>query len=207
MHALLLRSICAHGLRFARNTRGTAALEFAIVLPLVCTILFVTFELVQVVRAGMQVSRAATSIADMVAQQSAGVSSGRTGSIGYFCRAAQLTMLPLPTGATSGAGAFGVSIVSVTNYSGVGAQVDWESDRSCKAAGTPLRATAVSLATAPINLVANAGKPGDSVIVVRVFYHYHSALQYLLPGDLVLTQTAFARPRGNQPVACTAPCS
>lgn len=207
MSRLSMMSIRALGLRFARDTRGTAALEFAIVLPLVFMIVFVVFELVQEVRAGMQVSSAARSIADMVAQQSAGLTSGSSGSIGYFCRAAQLTMLPLPTGATSGAGAFAVSVASVTHYSGAGVQVDWESDRSCNAAGAALGATAIALATGPINLVANAGKPGDSVIVVRVSYHYHSALQYLLHGDLVLTQTAFARPRGNQPVGCAAPCS
>jgi len=207
MRALFMKAIRAHGVRFARDTRGTAALEFAIVLPLICAIVFITYDLVQMVRAGMQVSTAATSIADMVAQQSGGLTGGSTGSIGDFCRAAQWTMLPLPTGTTSGAGAFAVSVASVTNYSGTGPQVDWESDRSCKAAGQRLGATAISLATGPINLIPNAGKPGDSIIVVRVTYSYRSAIQYLLQGNQLLTKTALARPRGNQPIACAAPCS
>jgi Flp pilus assembly protein TadG len=207
MHALSIKWFRAHGLRFARDTRGAAALEFAIVLPLVCAIVFITYDLVQMVRAGMQVSTAAASIADMVAQQSAGVTSGSAGSIGDFCRAAQWTMLPLPTGATSGAGAFAVSVASVTNYSGTGPTVDWESDRSCKAAGQHLGGSAIGLATSPVNLIANAGKPGDSVIVVKVTYYYQSAIQYLLLGNQALSKTAFARPRGNQPIACAAPCS
>ena len=207
MRARLMRWIRAQGVRFARDTRGTAALEFAIVLPLVCAIVFITYELVQMVRAGMQVSTAATEIADMVAQQSVGLTSGSAGSIGDFCRAAQWTMSPLPTGTTSGAGAFAVSVASVTNYSGTGPKVDWESDRSCKAAGQPLGATAISLATGPNNLIPNAGKPGDSIIVVRVTYRYQSAIQYLLQGNQLLTKTALARPRGNQPIACAAPCS
>jgi Flp pilus assembly protein TadG len=207
MRALSIKSIRAHGVRFAHDTRGTAALEFAFVLPLVCAIVFVTYELVQMVRAGMQVSTAATSIADMVAQQSSGLTSGSTGSIGDFCRAAQWTMLPLPTGTASGAGAFAVSVASVTNYSGTGPKVDWESDRSCKAAGQRLGATAIKLATGPIDLIPNAGTPGDSIIVVRVTYRYQSALRYLLQGNQLLTKTALARPRGNQPIACAAPCS
>jgi Flp pilus assembly protein TadG len=207
MLPLSVTSIRAHGLRLARDTRGAAALEFAIVLPLICAIVFVTYDLVQMVRAGMQVATAATSIADMVAQQSAGVTSGGTGSIGAFCRAAQWTLLPLPTGATGGAGAFAVSVASVTNYSGTGPKVDWESDRSCKAAGQHLGGSAITLATGPVNLIANAGKPGDSVIVVSVTYQYQSAIQYLLHGDQALTKTAVARPRGNQPVVCAAPCS
>ena len=207
MRARLMKRIRAQGVRFARDTRGTAALEFAIVLPLVCAIVFITYELVQMVRAGMQVSTAATEIADMVAQQSVGLTSGSAGSIGDFCRAAQWTMSPLPTGTTSGAGAFAVSVASVTNYSGTGPKVDWESDRSCKAAGQHLGATAISLATGPINLIPNAGKPGDSIIVVRVTYRYQSAIQYLLQGNQLLTKTALARPRGNQPIACAAPCS
>lgn len=202
-----IQAMRAHGVRCARDTRGSAALEFALVLPIVTTILFGIYEVVQDVRANMQVSSAAASIADLVAQQSAGVTSGPSGSIGYFCRAGELTMSPFPTGATSGAGAFSVSVASVTHYSGSGAKVDWESDASCKAPAARLGASAIALATSPTNLIPNAGKPGDSVIVVKVSYRYRSAIQYLLTGDLVLTQTAFARPRGNQPIACAAPCS
>ena len=207
MRAFSIKSLRAHSLRFVQDTRGAAALEFAIVLPLVCAIVFITYDLVQMVRAGMQVSTAAASIADMVAQQSAGVTSGSAGSIGDFCRAAQWTMSPLPTGATSGAGAFAVSVASVTNYTGTGPKVDWESDRSCKAAGQRLGAAAITLATGPIDLISNAGKPGDSIIVVRVTYQYQSAIHYLLQGNQALTKTAFARPRGNQPIVCAAPCS
>ncbi|WP_206951710.1 TadE/TadG family type IV pilus assembly protein [Trinickia acidisoli] len=207
MQIMSTQPIRMHGARFARDSRGTAALEFALVLPVVLAILFGIYEVVQDVRANMQLSNAAVSIADMVAQQSGGVTSGASGSIGYFCRAGELMMTPFPTGATSGVGTFSVAVASVTNYSGSGATVDWESDASCSAAATAIGSAAITLATSPTNLVPNAGRPGDSVIVVQVSYHYRSAIQYLLPIDTVLTKTAFARPRGDEPIACTSPCS
>ncbi|RKP50619.1 TadE/TadG family type IV pilus assembly protein [Trinickia fusca] len=195
-----LRGLC-------RDTRGTAAMEFAVVLPIMFTLLFGIYEVVQVVRANMQLANTATSIADMVAQQSAGVTSGPAGSLGNFCKAARMMMAPFPAEATSGPGTFSVAIASLTHYTAGGVTIDWESDGSCKASATRLGASATSLATSPTNLLPNAGSPGDSIIVVQASYRYLSAIQYVLPLPLVLKQTAFARPRGDQPITCTAPCS
>lgn len=189
------------------DTRGTAAMEFVIVLPIMFMLLFGIYEVVQVVRANMQLANAATSIADMVAQQSAGVTNGPAGSLGNFCKAARMMMTPFPAEATKGPGKFSAAIASVTHYTAGGVTLDWESDGSCKAPADPLGTAARTLATSPTNLLPNAGSPGDSVIVVQASYQYLSAIQYVLPFPIVLKQTAFARPRGDRPITCTAPCS
>lgn len=189
------------------NSHGVAALEFVFILPLMTAVLFGIYELGQYARVNMQLANAATSMADLVAQQAAGVSGSTTGSLGNFCAAGRLMMNPFPANATSGAGSFSAAIASVTNYAATGVTVDWESDHACTTTATALGATAKTLATSSTNLLPNAGNPGDTVIVVQVTYQYSSPIQYLIPSAFTLTQTAFARPRITGTIACTAPCS
>lgn len=193
--------------RFLKDTRGVATMEFAFVLPLMTALLFGIYEVGQFVRVNMQLANAATSMADLISQQTSGVTSGTSGVLGNFCQAGRLMMTPFPTGAANGAGTFSVAMASVTNYTSSGITVDWESDRSCTATGTALGNTARTLATTPVNLLSNSGTPGDSVIIVKATYQYSSVIQYLIPSIFTLTQTAFARPRNNLSIACTAPCS
>jgi Flp pilus assembly protein TadG len=193
--------------RFLKDARGVAAMEFVFVLPLMTALLFGIYEVGEFVRVNMQLANAATSMADLISQQTSGVTSGTTGVLGNFCQAGRLMMTPFPTGAAAGAGTFSVAMASVTNYTSGGATVDWESDHSCTATAAALGNTAQTLATAPTNLLPNAGTPGDSVIIVKATYQYSSVIQYLIPSSFTLTQTAFARPRNNLSIACTAPCS
>jgi Flp pilus assembly protein TadG len=200
----MLARIC----RFLKNTRGVAAMEFVLVLPLMIALLFAIYEVGQFVRVNMQLSNAASSMADLISQQSTGVTSGTSGVLGNVCKAGTLMMTPFPTGAAAGPGAFSVAMASVTNYTSTAVTVDWESDHSCIATATALGTQgAQGLAMAPTNLLPNAGTPGDSVIIVRATYQYSSVIQYLIPSSFTLVQTAFARPRNNLTIACTAPCS
>lgn len=188
------------------NDRGTASLEFAIILPIMLSLLFLTYELAQYVRVQLKVDNAAQSIADMVAQQAAGVTSGTSGSLGNFCIAGGLMMTPFAS--NSGSSTFAVAVASVTNYTSSGVTLDWESDKSCSTNATALGATAKTLAITPTNLLPTAGSPGDSVIVAKVSYVYDSPIQYFFPGLLTLTHIAFARPRSNSVVPCnSSPCA
>jgi Flp pilus assembly protein TadG len=195
--------------RFLKNTRGGAATEFVLVLPLMIALLFGIYEIAQFVRVNMQLSNAASSMADLISQQSSGVTSGTGSVLGNFCTAGTLMMTPFPIAAATGSGSFAVAMASVTNYTSTGVTVDWESDHSCTSTATALGNSAKTLATAPTNLLPNAGTPGDSVIIVQATYQYSSAIQYLIPipTSFTLVKTAFARPRNNLSIACTAPCS
>ena len=55
---------------FARNRRGVAALEFALIAPLLLTLYFVTMETSQAIEANKKIGRVASMVADLVAQQS-----------------------------------------------------------------------------------------------------------------------------------------
>lgn len=198
----LLRSLLRHN-------RGSAAIEFALVAPIMGIIMIGMYQGAQLERADMMLSNAAAAIADLVAQQVNGVTGGTSGSLGNFCYAARKMMTVFPTTGTSGtAGAFSVAIVSVTNYTSGGVTINWESDGSCTVTATALGSAATTIVTSPTNLIPNAGSPyGDSVILVHATYIYSSVIQYILPGLFTMTQDAFARPRGDAPITCTSPCT
>jgi len=191
-----------HG--FCPDRRGSVLIESAIIFPVMVVMLLGTYEVAELVRANGQVGNAATELADLVAQQTNGVTGGTAGVLGSFCSAGKLVMTPYAASGTSGqAGAFSVAVASVTNTSGKAA-VDWESDKSCTVAATALGTSAVTLATSPTNLVPNAG---DSIIVVKVTYVYDGLVHMVVPGKYTMSQVAFARPRGLSTISCTSSCS
>jgi Flp pilus assembly protein TadG len=207
-------------LALGRDRRSIAAVELALVAPVLLTLTLGTYEVAEIFRASMLVAYAAQSIADMTAQQIGGVSDTTSGSLGNFCTAAKRVMNPFPTTGSSGnPGAFSAAIVSVTNDAGT-VGIDWESDVACNVTAGSFANQALSYATQAIPngtlpSCAQSGAPidlipcdGDSVILVQVSYHYNGAIHFVLPtllGSLVLTQTAYARPRGNTTITCTEP--
>jgi len=59
-----------------RNRSGVAAIEFALIAPLLLTLYFVTIELAQGMETGKKVSRIGSMVADLVAQQGRQVNTG-----------------------------------------------------------------------------------------------------------------------------------
>jgi Flp pilus assembly protein TadG len=195
-----------------KDARGVVALEFAILVPMMVLILAGMYQVSQVVRVTMKLSNVAVAIADLVAQQDS-VTGGVTGSLGNFCKAAQLMMAPFPTGTTTGP--FSLSIASVTNYSASNVKVDWTVNAACATTATgtgALGSSTTTLVTSPVNLLPNTGPSGttniagDTVIVVQANYKYLSLVQLLAPAAGSLSRMGFARPRGNSVVSCTAAC-
>ena len=54
--------------RFARDRRGVAALEFALIVPLLLCLYFVTMEVAQAIETNKKVGRVGSMVADLVAQ-------------------------------------------------------------------------------------------------------------------------------------------
>ena len=218
-----------------RQEDGTAALEFALLVPLLAFLFFGTVEAALVLRASWKVASAAQAIANLVAQQVDGVSASTTGSLANFCEAGELVMTPYPTGGSLGVPyAFTADIVSVTNLGGTVA-ADWEIDTGPKCAttsdGTGFKAAAVTRASTPISGT-GTGLPSctttgtvdllpcayDSIIMVQVSYNYSSPFQFILPsgyglglptsfGTTTLTGLGYARPRGPTTMGnTTIPC-
>jgi Flp pilus assembly protein TadG len=177
--------------------RGSAGLEFALIVPVMTTLFFGMFEVALSYRVNLKLAYSAEVLADIIGQQTSPVTPGIAGLLGNFCKGAQLAMTPY-----SGT-LLAAAIASVTNNAATGTvAMDWENDVSCPLPATPIGATAaIALATTPNNMVPN---PGDSVVIVQTSYTYVSTIHYLLGNTHPLTQTAFQRPRASSgTIACT----
>ena len=165
--------------RMSRDRRGTAALELAIVMPVLVIILVGSVEAERVVRLQMDLSQAATTMAELAATQPASAQQ----SIPDYCRGAQLMLAPF------GSAPLSIAVANVTSSSGGGsATVAWQ-DTSCG------NATAIAApATMAASLVPSAG---DSAIVAVATYTYTNPLAFLLPVKITLSETGYARPRAT----------
>lgn len=157
-----------------RDRRGVAALEFALVVPVLLTLWMSLVELDRLVTAHRKVMKVAQVTADLVAQDSAQTNASLTA----IASAAQYILTPLP----SGADRLGMTITSV-GYADPGGATGllWSFS-----VGTPV-------ALDP-SATAAMGAPGESVIQVGVSYRYTSPFGFLL-GDRAIGETAIARPR------------
>ncbi|MEW9807279.1 TadE/TadG family type IV pilus assembly protein [Mesorhizobium marinum] len=61
--------ILDHARRLRRDRRGVAALEFALIVPLLLMLYFVTMEVAQAIEANKKVGRVGSMVADLVTQQ------------------------------------------------------------------------------------------------------------------------------------------
>ena len=172
------------------DRRGVAALEFAIVAPVLLSMSYGLVESVRYIRTRSLFEQATASLSEMVAAK-LGVTAGAGGVLVDTCNGVLYTL-------TSYAGGLAASIVSVTNTNGTVAR-DWENDAACPSTGGAIgAANAVSLATA---MVPNAG---DSVIMVQASFNYVpllTGIEAVFPAT-TFHQTTFTRPRYGQ-VLCT----
>ncbi|RWP39069.1 MAG: pilus assembly protein [Mesorhizobium sp.] len=61
--------ICAKAIRFCRDCRGVAAVEFAFIVPVLLMMYFLTMEASQAIETNKKVSRIGSMVADLVTQQ------------------------------------------------------------------------------------------------------------------------------------------
>jgi Flp pilus assembly protein TadG len=159
---------------FLKDQRGAAAIEFALLLPVLLTLTIGMFEMAGLISANMKLINSAQLMGNLVAQQT-----NETNSMtSNFCTGAQDALSPLA--ATS----FKATVASVTHYS-TGTAVDWQ-DTTCGGA------TLSNAATLAASVIPNVG---DSVIIVEASYNYTSPVVFVLSSSYGLTQTTYSRPR------------
>ena len=178
--------------RALRDAAGAVAVEFALIVPVIVTLIIGLVSSVQLIRADIVFSEAVSGLADVTAHQAL-VTGGPAGTLGDFCKGAQLTMFGY------GPSSLSMAIASVTNSSGsVG--MDWESDNDCPTTAAAMgSAVAVSLGTA---LVPNSG---DSLIIVKASYTYTPLFSLITGKPVTFSQVAYERPRTYN-VACSSGC-
>ena len=172
--------------RLRRDTRGVAAIEFAMVLPILVASWFGMVQLTELSMASAKTSMAAQALADLTSRYTlTGFSSG--GGFTDLLAAASTILAPLPTSS----GTLAVSVVAATlGSSGTPTQA-WQCTSGTNTPTNAQVTTALSLAPA----VTTATSSLSSVIMVTVIYTYTPNLTGGLFGPQTFTATAYSTPR------------
>ncbi len=161
--------------RLLGDRRGTAAVEFAFVAPLMILMYCGLAETTQGMMASRRAAHVATTIGDLTAQQSQ-INAATVADIFVVGKA---IMVPFPTATLN------MRITSVKADSGGTPKVVWSQGYGSLA---PLSGTVTGV---PAGLIG----PNESTIQAEVSYTYTSSIQKTLPGPIVLSQKSFLKPR------------
>lgn len=193
--------------RLHRDPRGVAAVEFALIVPLILLIYLGSTEMVQALMASRKLSIVARSLSDLVAQQPAG-SSLTDAQLNAVFAAATSIMAPFSTGTLQ----MTVSSVEFVNPDGTGikAKPRWtairngSTPRPCAVLTPVTDATGNGTTTMPSGLYALG-----SIIVADVVYTYTPTFGGGLlawsstQGSIAMRRTLYMRPRAQSVIAYT----
>jgi Flp pilus assembly protein TadG len=174
------------GGNLAHDRSGVAAIEFALVFPVMLLLFIGSFETTNLVLAFMKLEASAETAADLVAQTKVNTVLQST-DFTNITNAAKQVLTPLPTSGTQ----LKIAYASVTYSTGAPA-IDWHYEvNSATAITTGNIPNSVSLS----NLGSQTTGSTDSVIIVELTYAYSSPLSYVLNSSYTLSESAFNRPR------------
>ncbi len=171
--------------RFWQNRKGLAALEFAMIVPLMIAMYMGAVELGQALTVDRKLTSLASASADLVAQ-SKQVSQS---DIDDIFEITDTILSPYDTASLK------IIISSVVSDQNNVKTVDWSVSNQTGQAYSPG-------ATIP-GLPANITEPNSSIIVTEVEYNYSSPVNYYFTGSITLSDMFFTRPRQSLQVEFT----
>ncbi|WP_428377984.1 TadE/TadG family type IV pilus assembly protein [Lichenicoccus sp.] len=169
--------------RLADDRRGVAALELALVAPLMLIMFFGVVEVTQLIRVSNKLDFASQAIENIVAGQNPAT----VVSVTNAYQGGELVMAPF-VGTTN----LAVTVASVIFDASGNASLAWQI--------TEGGASAMSVATA-CGLAKGLGLGSDSVILVQASYSYSAITHYILPSSYALSHVAYGRPRNISTIA------
>ena len=167
--------------RFARARSGLAALEFALISPMMAFLLLGSVELIDALGADRRTENVAASISDIVARDTEITNAEVTG----LWSAIDILMYP-NSGATMDTRVTCVMINSATD-----ARVQWSEVHNGYSA---------LASNSPVALPAEMMNPGTSVIMTETTFHYTPPLNILFGTSVGLSHTAYRRARLVDPI-------
>ncbi|MEI9965538.1 MAG: TadE/TadG family type IV pilus assembly protein [Caulobacteraceae bacterium] len=170
--------------RFGRDRRGVAAIEFALIAPVMVLMYCGLVELCQAMIAERKANHVASAIGDLVAQ----VETVSTGDLSDIFSIGQTIMSPYNTGTLQ------MRVTSVTLDSTGKPKVTWTRSNNWTASTLKVG----DQVTLPVTL-----NPGDSIIMSESKYSYTSIFHYVLPKALNYNEAFYLRPRRSDNVTCT----
>lgn len=170
--------------RFARAKKGTAAVEFAIIAPLIMVpLLLSSVELIDALGVDARAQNAAASLADVVARDT----SVSDAEVEGYWDALEVLMYPNSTDNVD------VRITSIRIIDSSTAEVVWS---EVKGGGmTPMQA-----GSRVTNLDERMMIPGTSIIMADSTYTYDSPVKFLFENGATFRHTAYRRARMVDPI-------
>lgn len=168
------------GRRFAEDSRGVSAVEFALIVPLILLIFFAMIEVSQGVNANRKLTLTVRAMSDLIAQATSVTST----DVNNVFAAASSIMQPFPTTTLK-------SKISAVNIDSSGvAKIEWS-----KGSGTSARSKG-DVVTIPAGLVI----PGTQLIWSEAEYIFTPPTGYYITGTITMKDQFFARPRQSNTV-------
>lgn len=165
---------------FAAAKRGIAALEFAIIAPMMIFLLFGSVDLLDVLGANKRAQNVAASLADVVARDTAVSNAEVTGLW------AAIDVLMFPDDSSD----MDMRVTSVTIVNATTARVVWSEGNGM----------APRVVDSTVALPAQMMTPGSSVILAETDYTYEAPLGFLYTGAVHMTHNAYRRSRLVDPI-------
>lgn len=169
--------------RFSRDQRGVAAVEFALIAPVMILSYCGLAEISIAMMAERRAAHSASVVGDLVAQSGTVTVTQLTD----IYSVANAIMVPFPSATLK------LRVSSVTADVNAAPVVAWSQGNGLAAFSKNIKLTDV-----PNNFLA----AGDSVIRTDVQYTFTSPLQYIIPGPMTFKDTYYLKPRAGGAVSC-----
>ena len=166
--------------RFKRAKRGIAAVEFALLAPVMILLLLGSVEVIHMFDTSSRVQNSAASLADLVARDTE-VSDSEISGLWDA-----LDLLMYPQSATT----MRMRLTSIQIDASSVARVVWSEGRNISAYSNG----------STISLPAGIGQPGTSVIWAEAEIDYESPLHVLIPGQITMRRSTYRRSRLVDPI-------
>ena len=180
--------------QFLGDRRGVAALEFALVVPILITALFGLYELDQAIIAQRSVNHIAATVGDLTAQAAFVGDS----DVSDMFAVGNYMLSPFPSDSLS------MRITSIYMTTAKVAKVDWSKSSGASlpaiAPGTVFGTNGLGTYNIPSGYILKAG---DSVILSEGQYNFNSPLQFVLNNIIKMSSSYIYRPRINSCVLYT----
>jgi Flp pilus assembly protein TadG len=176
------------------DRRGTAAVEFALLFPVMLALFFGSFEVTNLLMLNLKLTAATEDAADLLAQTRSTSNNVATSDLTNYASAATMEMTPYAAAPYSAQGLqLAFASVNFTGNNGE-AQLIWHYELNS--------APPVVLDQSVLKPLSN-GSSTDSAIVVSSQITYTSPLTWVLGTKYTLTDTAYNRPRYVAQITCT----
>ena len=176
----LSNPLSLHVSKFAKDTRGVSAVEFALLLPLMLTLYLGGVEVSQGVSIDRKVTLTARTVADLVAQ----VASIDTAGVNAALGASAAILAPYPDTSAK------ITVSVVTIDANGNAKIAWSATKNGTARSVG------SAVTVPDALKV----PSTSLVWGETSYTYTPSIGYVVTGNMALSDQIFMRPRLSETV-------